>query len=57
MAAADEPAVVAAYFEGDIAGLESAIDRRKPDGKGTWKRWLGFLEDGDFKAANALLKS
>jgi hypothetical protein len=51
--AAGEPAVAGAYFEGDLAGLEVKVDTR---GAGTWKRWLGHLEAGDFKAANALLK-
>jgi hypothetical protein len=57
VAAAGEQLVAGAYFEGDIAALKHAIDGRKPDGQGTWAKWVGFLEAGDFKAANALLKS
>lgn len=57
VAAAGEQLVAGAYFEGDIAALKSAIDGSKPNGKGTWAKWVGFLEAGDFKAANALLKS
>jgi len=57
VAAAGEPAVAAAYFGGELAGLERAVDGRKPDGKGTWRRWLDHLEAGDFKAANKLLTS
>jgi hypothetical protein len=52
--AAGEPAVAAAYFDGDLAGLERAVDAR---GKGTWKRWLEHLDANDFKAANKLLTS
>jgi hypothetical protein len=54
---AGEPAVASAYFDGDVAGLKAAVDGRKPDGKGTWDRWLGLLDAGDFKSANALMKS
>jgi hypothetical protein len=57
VAAAGEPAVAAAYFGGDLAGLQQAVDGRTKDGKGTWKRWLDHLEAGDFKAANTLLRS
>jgi hypothetical protein len=56
VAAADDQTVAAAYFQGDIAGLKQKIDGRKPDGAGTWQKWLGFLEANDFKGANALLK-
>jgi hypothetical protein len=54
---AGEPAVASAYFDGDVAGLKAAVDGRKLDGKGTWDRWLGLLDAGDFKGANALMKS
>ena len=47
--------VAAAYFEGDVASLERKVDGRKPDGKGTWKRWLGHLEAQEFKLANKLM--
>jgi hypothetical protein len=50
----DETALAAAFFEGDVAGLEAKVDARK--GKGTWKRWLGLLDANDFKGANALMK-
>lgn len=50
----DETALSAAYFAGDVAGLQAKLDERK--GKGTWKRWLGFLDANDFKGANALLR-
>jgi hypothetical protein len=55
--AAGEQTVATAYFDGDIAGLERAIDARKPEGKGTWRQWLGHLDERNFKAANALLGS
>jgi len=55
VAAADESVVASAYFEGDIAGLKRKIDGRRPNGAGTWERWLGFLRDEDFKSANKLL--
>jgi hypothetical protein len=51
--AATEPVVAAAYFNGEIAALKTAVDAR---GKGTWEKWLGFLDANDFKHANALLK-
>ena len=54
--AAGEQAVASAYFDGDISGLERTIDGRKPEGAGTWRKWLRHLDDRDFKAANALLK-
>jgi hypothetical protein len=53
--AVGEPAVSAAYFEGDIAGLERKVDCRKPDGAGTWKKWTAHLEVEEYKLANALL--
>jgi hypothetical protein len=56
VAAADDQTVAGAYFRGDIAALKRKIDGRKPDGDGTWEKWLGFLEASDFKGANALLK-
>ena len=52
--AATEPVVAAAYFEGDIAGLNTTVDTR---GKGTWDQWLGHLDANDFKGANKLLTS
>ena len=55
VAAAGEQVVAAAYFDGDIASLETKIDGRKPDGAGTWKKWITHLEAQEFKAANALL--
>ena len=54
--AAGEPAVASAYFDGEIAKLEQAVDASKKDGKGTWKRWLGLLDANDFKGANALMR-
>jgi hypothetical protein len=56
VAAAGEATVAGAYFHGDVAALRKRIDGRKPDGDGTWERWLGFLEAGDFKAANKLMQ-
>jgi hypothetical protein len=56
IAAAGEAAVAAAYFEGDVAGLEKKIDGRRADAAGTWKRWLRHLDAGEYKAANALLQ-
>jgi hypothetical protein len=50
--AAGEPAVAAAYFQGDIAGLKQTVDGR---GAGTWAKWLDLLEANDFKGANKLL--
>ena len=50
--AVGEGPVTAAYFEGDVAGLKSAADGRKP---GAWKHWLDMLGDSDFKGANALM--
>jgi hypothetical protein len=44
--------LAAAYFEGDTEGLKRKIETRGP---GTWKKWLDFLMDNNFKAANALL--
>ena len=55
--ACGEPTLAAAYFDGDLSALEQRIDARKPDGKGTWRRWLQLLEARDFKGANALLKA
>jgi hypothetical protein len=52
--AVTEPVVAAAYFEGDMAGLKTAVDTR---GKGTWDQWLGHLDANDFKGANKLLTS
>ena len=52
---ATEPVVAAAYFEGDLAGLENGVDGAR--GKGTWSQWVGFLEQNNFKAANKLLTS
>src|SRR4051794_5498763 len=51
--AADEQTVAAAYFEGDLAGLAAKLE---PRGAGTWRKWLGFMEAGDFKAANKLMQ-
>jgi hypothetical protein len=51
--AVTEPVVSAAYFEGDIAGLKTAVDAAK--GGGTWAKWLDFLDANNFKGANALL--
>jgi hypothetical protein len=51
--AATEPVVAAAYFDGDIAGLKTAVDDKK--GAGTWAKWLDRLDANDFKGANALL--
>jgi hypothetical protein len=52
--AVTEPVVAAAYFDGDIASLKTAVDDRK--GRGTWEKWLDFLDANDFKGANALLR-
>ena len=52
---ATEPIVAAAYFEGDLAGLENGVDGAR--GKGTWSQWVGFLEQNNFKGANKLLTS
>lgn len=49
-----EPVVAAAYFDGDIAALRSAVDGAR--GAGAWRRWLDHLDAGDFKGANALLR-
>ena len=57
VATAGEQTVAGAYFEGNIAGLKTKVDASKLDGKGTWERWLGFLDANDFKAANALMRS
>jgi hypothetical protein len=51
--AAGEPVVAAAYFDGDVAGLKTAVDDKK--GAGTWAKWLDRLDANDFKGANALL--
>jgi hypothetical protein len=51
--AVTEPVVAAAYFDGDIAGLKTAVDDKK--GAGTWAKWLDRLDANDFKGANALL--
>ena len=51
----NEPVVAAAYFDGDIASLKTAVDGKK--GAGTWDRWLDLLDSSDFKGANALLKA
>ena len=51
--AVGEAAVVAAYFEGDIAGLKAKADARKA---GTFKQWLDLLDASDFKGANALMR-
>jgi len=53
--AVTEPVVSAAYFDGDIAALKTAVDARK--GTGTWGKWLAALDANDFKGANALLKA
>lgn len=45
-----EAAVTAAYFEGDVAGLQSSV------GAGLWRNWLDALEAMDFKGANKLMK-
>lgn len=52
--AVTEPVLAAAYFEGDIASLKTAVDAR---GKGTWDQWTGFLDVNDFKSANKLFTS
>jgi hypothetical protein len=54
VAVATEPVVAAAYFEGEIAALKTAVDTNKTPG--TWARWLDLLDAGDFKGANALMK-
>ncbi len=51
--AVGEAPVVAAYFEGDVAGLKAAADGRKA---GTWKQWLDLLDANDFKGANAPMR-
>lgn len=51
--AVTEPVVAAAYFDGDIAALKTAVDATK--GSGTWDKWLDFLDANNFKGANALL--
>jgi hypothetical protein len=53
--AVTEPVVAAAYFDGDIASLKTAVDGRK--GRGTWDKWLDFLDANNFKGANALLQA
>jgi hypothetical protein len=50
--AVGEPAVAAAYFEGDIAGLKAKLDART---HGLWKQWLDALDASDFKGANRRL--
>ncbi|MDX6630064.1 MAG: hypothetical protein QOH00_2310 [Gaiellales bacterium] len=50
--AAGEDVLAAAYFEGNVDGLKKKIDGKGP---GTWKKWLDFLMEYNFKAANALL--
>jgi hypothetical protein len=50
----DESVLAAAYFEGDVAGLQAKVDERR--GKGAWRRWLAFLDANDFKGANALMR-
>lgn len=57
VAAADESVVASAYFEGDVASLKRKIDGRRADAAGTFDRWLGLLQDNDFKGANRLLTS
>lgn len=52
--AVTEPVVAAAYFDGDIAALKTAVDGK---GKGTWEKWLGLLDANNFKEANALMKA
>jgi hypothetical protein len=37
-----------------VAGLQAKLDASR--GKGTWRRWLGFLDANDFKGANALMR-
>jgi hypothetical protein len=51
--AVTEPVVAAAYFNGDIAALKTAVDGK---GKGTWHKWLDLLDANDYKGANALMK-
>jgi len=55
VAAAGEPVVAAAYFQGDIAGLKHKLDSRKAGTEGTWEKWLERLDANDFKGANKLL--
>ncbi len=50
---AGEPAVRSAYFEGEIGGLQTAVDAKE---KGTFRKWVDLLESNDFKGANALMK-
>jgi hypothetical protein len=55
-AASSRDAVARAFFSGDVAGLETAIDAAK--GAGTFGRWVGFMNRStpDYASADALLR-
>ena len=45
--------VADAYFNGNIAGMESAVDSAK--GAGTFARWKAYMQAGNYADADALL--
>jgi hypothetical protein len=53
---AGETAVAEAYFEGKLAELEAAVDKKAGEhGAGTYKKWLGYVQASKYAEAKALL--
>jgi len=53
VAAATEDVVAAAYFQGKLAELETAVDAKKT--AGTFGKWLAFIKASKYAEADALL--
>jgi hypothetical protein len=51
VAATSREALAAAYFDGDLKGLENAVEAKA---KGAWAQWLDFMKRGKYTDANAL---
>jgi hypothetical protein len=53
---AGEDVVAAAYFNGKLAELEAAVDKKAgASGAGTYAKWVGYLKQGKYAEADALL--
>jgi hypothetical protein len=53
VAISSKEALAAAYFEGKLEGIRSAVEAK---GEGRWARWLRSMEQGKYAEADALLK-
>ena len=49
--ATSKDALAKAYFNGDLKGLEDAVEAKK---KGTWQKWLDHMRKGQYADANRL---